>query len=173
MGIGVVLAFFLLPAPDCAFFGLRGLAADYGVQYLRIMSLTVCLQCAGQIGMACLRGAGDTVRPMVVTIAIFLINAVASPALAFGWFGLPAMGIRGNAIGTLLSFMAAGFVTFGFLTTRGAGLRLRRRHFKIIPHLLRRVLRIGVPSWLEGMLLWTGQVLIVVFVISPTDTQSA
>ncbi len=119
VGIGVALAFYLFPAPIAGLFGLRGLASDYGVEYLRIMSLTVCLQCAGQIGMACLRGAGDTVRPMIVTIAIFLINAIASPALAFGWFGLPAMGISGNAIGTLLSFAAAGFVTFGFLTSGG------------------------------------------------------
>ncbi len=170
VGILVAFVFFSIPGPIAHLFNLRGLAAEYGIDYLRIMSLTVCLQCAGQIGMACLRGAGDTVRPMIVTISIFAINAIASPALTFGWFGLPAMGIRGNAIGTLLSFMAAGMVTFGFLVSGGAGLRLRRRHFKIVPHLLRRVLRIGLPSWLEGMLLWSGQVLIVVLVISPTDS---
>jgi putative MATE family efflux protein len=169
VGIGVAILFFLLPGPIATLFGLRGLAATYGAQYLRIMALTVCFQTAGLIGMACLRGAGDTVRPMVVTIAVFLINAVASPALAFGWFGLPALGIRGNAIGTLFSFMAAGIVTFGFLVTAGAGLRLRRRHFRIVPHLLTRVLKIGVPSWAEGMLLWTGQALIVMLVIAPTD----
>ncbi len=169
VGIGVTALFFLFPSPLGYLFGLRGLAAEYGVTDLRILSVTVCLQMAGQIGMACLRGAGDTVRPMVVTIAVFIINGVASPALAFGWFGLPAMGIAGNAIGTLLSFFVAGVVTLGFLLSGTAGLRLKKRHFRIIPHLLTRVLRIGVPSWLEGMLLWTGQVLIVMLVISPTD----
>jgi putative MATE family efflux protein len=169
VGIGVAILFFLLPSPIAYLFGLRGLAETYGIQYLRIMSLTVCFQTAGQIGMACLRGAGDTVRPMVVTIAVFVVNALASPTLTFGWFGCPAMGIRGNAVGTLLSFTAAGIVTFGFLITAGAGLRLRRRHFRILPHLLKRVLKIGIPSWAEGMLLWTGQALIVMLVIAPTD----
>ena len=170
VGIGVAILFFLLPGPIATLFGLRGLAATYGIQYLRHQCLlTVCFQTAGQIGMACLRGAGDTVRPMVVTIAVFFINAIASPMLTFGWFGLPMLGIRGNAIGTLLSFMAAGIVTFGFLVTAGAGLRLRKRHFRIVPHLLVRVMKIGIPSWAEGMLLWTGQALIVMLVIAPTD----
>jgi len=30
-----------------------------------------------------------------------------------------------------------------------------------------RVLRIGLPSWFEGLLLWAGQFLIVVLVIKP------
>jgi putative MATE family efflux protein len=169
--VGLVTAaiFYFLPWPVVYVFGLRGTAAEYGVQYLQIMSLTVCLQSAGQIGMACLRGAGDTLRPLLVTIAIVLINGVASPALTFGWFGAPAMGIRGNAIGTLLAFAAAGVMTLALLLSDAAGLRLRLKHFRIVPRLLTRVLRIGMPSWLEGMLLWGGQVAIVMLVISPTD----
>ncbi|MGN6370088.1 MAG: MATE family efflux transporter [Phycisphaerae bacterium] len=169
--VGLVTAgiFYFLPWAVVHVFGLHGAAAEYGVAYLRIMSLTVCLQSVGQIGMACLRGAGDTVRPLMVTVAIVVINGVASPALTFGWFGLPAMGVRGNAIGTLLAFAAAGVMTLWLLLSEGAGLRLRLRHFRIVPTLLKRVLRIGMPSWLEGMLLWGGQVAIVMLVISPTD----
>ena len=35
---------------------------------------------------------------MLVTAAITVVNCLASPALTFGWWGLPAMGVRGNAI---------------------------------------------------------------------------
>ncbi len=169
VGLLTAALFYFFPWPVVYLFGLRGTAADYGVEYLRIMSLTVCLQSMGQIGMACLRGAGDALRPLLVTIAIVLINGVASPMLTFGWFGAPAMGIRGNAIGTLLAFAAAGVITLAMLLSDTAGLRLRLRHFRIVPRLLARVLRIGMPSWLEGILLWGGQVLIVMLVISPTD----
>jgi len=166
----VVAAIFYVFAEQVVYgFGLREQASVYGAQYLRIMSVTICFQTLGQIGMACLRGAGDTMRPMLVTAAITVVNGLASPALAFGWFGLPAMGVRGNAIGTLLAFALAGLATVALLISGSAGLRLRRRHFRLVPHVLVRVLRIGMPSWLEGMLLWGGQALIVVLVINPTD----
>ncbi len=41
-------------------FRLKGLAGDMAIQYLRIMCWTLCFQTAGQIGMACLRGAVAT-----------------------------------------------------------------------------------------------------------------
>jgi putative MATE family efflux protein len=169
IGILVALIYFFGTPLFIWIFGLRGEAADYGTQYLHIMSWTVCFMTAGQIGMACLRGAGDTFRPMLVTAAITLVNGVASPALTFGWFGLPAWGVSGNAIGTLLAFAVAGIVTFGFLLYGDGGLKLRRRHLRVVPHILWRIAKIGLPSWLEGMLLWTGQALIVMLVMQRVD----
>ncbi len=170
VGLAIALLFYSgAPFLVGFLFRLRGLAAELGIQYLRIMSFTICLQTLGQVGMACLRGAGDTFRPMLITTAIFLVNIVASPALTFGWFGLPAMGIRGNAIGTLLAFAAAGLTTSYFLLNASSGIHLRLRHLRIRPHLLRRVFKIGIPSWLEGCILWGGQMLIVNLVTDPTD----
>lgn len=170
--VGVVIAvvfFSLAPFLVAFLFRLDGLAATLGTEYLRIMSFTICMQTLGQVGMACLRGAGDTLRPMLVTTAIFFVNGVASPALTFGWFGLPEMGIEGNAIGTLCAFAVAGLTTLYFLLNSRSGLHLRRRHFRIRPHLLRRVFRIGIPSWAEGCILWGGQMFIVNLVTAPTD----
>lgn len=169
--VGILVAvFFFFGAPLLVWiFGLRQDAADYAVQYLQIMCWTVCFQTFGQIGMACLRGAGDTFRPMLVTAAITLVNGIASPALTFGWFGLPAWGVRGNATGTLLAFAVAGIVTFAFLLYGDAGLKLRLRHLRIVPHLLARIAKIGLPSWYEGMLLWGGQAAIVMLVMKQVD----
>jgi Na+-driven multidrug efflux pump len=149
--------------------GLKGLAHQFGVDYLQIMVVTICLQTAGQIGMACIRGAGDTLRPMVITAAIALVNVVTVPTLAKGLFGFPVMGIRGNALGTAIAFAISGVLAMLLLQSGWSRLRLRRRHFKIVPHILMRVLRIGLPSWAEGMLLWAGQFLIVIVIINRND----
>jgi putative MATE family efflux protein len=169
VGIGVALIFFFGARPLTFMFGLRDEAAGLGVSYLHIMCWTVCFQTAGQIGMACLRGAGDTLRPMLVTAAITVVNGIASPALTFGWFGLPQWGVRGNATGTLLAFVISGALTFAFLISGQAGLRLRGRHFRIMPHLLVRVARVGLWSWIEGMILWGGQAAIVMLVMHQVD----
>jgi putative MATE family efflux protein len=169
VGILVAILFFFGARPLVWIFGLRKEAADYGVQYLQIMCWTICFQTAGQIGMACLRGAGDTLRPMIVTAAITVVNGFASWALTFGKYGLPELGVRGNALGTLLAFAVAGIVTFGFLLYGDGGLKLSLRHLRIVPHLLARIAKIGLPSWYEGMLLWGGQAMIVMLVMKQVD----
>ncbi len=146
--------------------GLRDLAALFAVQYLRIMVVTISLQTTAQIGMACLRGAGDTVRPMVLMAMVMLVNGLFSFTFAFGWFGMPAWGVRGDAFGTLLAYLAGGASAIIILFFSNSVLRIRLRHLKIVPHVLMRVLRIGMPSFMEGMLLWSGQFLIVMFVIN-------
>lgn len=172
VGVAIAVLFFsAAPFLVRFLFRLEGLAAEMGAQYLRIMSITIFMQTVGQVGMACLRGAGDGVRPMIITTATFFVNLVASPLLTFGVPALhiPAMGIRGNATGTLLAFAASGTATMWFLLTSGSGLRLRLRHFRIRPHLLQRVFKIGIPAWLEGCILWGGQMLIVNLVTAPND----
>jgi len=169
IGLAMALIFYMFAPQLVWLFQLKGLAQEYGVVYLRIMCLTVCFQTAGQIGMACLRGAGDTLRPLMVTIAVVLMNGIASPALTFGWWGLPAWGVKGNATGTLLAFIVAGVMTALFLLSEKAGLKLRLRHFKIVPHILARVGRVALPSWVENILLWGGQTSIVLLVMGQVD----
>lgn len=169
VGVVTAILFFAFAGPIVRAIGLKDLAASYGQQYLQIMAVTIFIQSASQIGMACLRGAGDTVSPMLVTLAVSIVNLVTSPALTFGWFGLPAMGVRGNALGTMLAFLVSGCITLYMLLTSKGSLRLEPRHFRIVPHVLVRIVRIGLPSWFENMLLWSGQFVIVIFVVNETD----
>ncbi len=162
--LSVVL--FVFARPIISVCGLSGLSAQFAQQYLRIMVITISLQTTAQIGMACIRGAGDTVRPMAIMFSVMLVNLIASGAFTYGWFGLPAWGIRGDAFGTLLAYLTGGVSAWVVLFSGLSPIHLRLRHLKIVPHILMRVLKIGIPSWVEGMLLWGGQFLIVVFVIN-------
>ena len=152
LGLFVALLFYFGAHQFAWLFGLQGMSADFAVQYLHIMSWTICVQIAAGIGQACLRGAGDTVRPLMVTMAMCLMNGVASPALTFGWWGLPKWGVQGNAMGTLLSYIVSGIFTFGFLLHGDAGLKLRLSHFRFLWHHLACIMKIGIPSCLEGLL---------------------
>lgn len=149
--------------------GLSGLAAVFAEQYLRIMAITVALQTMGQIGMASLRGAGDTFRPMLITLMVTIVNVIVSIAFAYGWWGAPEWGIRGVAFGTMVAYLLGGSATTLLLLGGFSKLRLRAGHLWIVPGLLKRVLRIGAPSWFEGMLLWLGQFFIVMLIINPND----
>lgn len=52
-----------------------------------------------------LRGLGDMRTPMFVTLIANVLNAVFSIPLVFGWFGLPALGIAGAALGSVLAMV--------------------------------------------------------------------
>lgn len=169
VGVLVAMGLFFFAREVMWLTGLRDLAVDMGAQYLRIMAITISLQTAAQIGLASLRGAGDTLRPMMVTAGVVILNIIVSLILTYGWFGFPAMGIQGIALGTMFAYLAGGLATVALLMSGWTRLRLRPRHFKIVFPVLQRVLSIGLPSWMEGVLLWLGQFLIVAFVINTTD----
>lgn len=169
VGAAVAVVMFTFARPISYAAGLRGLALIYGEQYLRIMTLTIALQAAWQIGMACIRGAGDTLRPMLITSAVVVINVLTSTTFSFGLFGAPKMGIQGIALGTAMAFLVGGVATMVLLLGGRSKLKLQWHHFRIVPHIVMRLVRIGLPSWLEGLFLWVGQFLIVIFVINVND----
>lgn len=51
-----------------------------------------------------IRAAGDAFMPSIVMISIALLNLCLDPILIFGLFGLPALGVKGAAISTLISY---------------------------------------------------------------------
>jgi Na+-driven multidrug efflux pump len=124
---------------------------------------------------ACLRGGGDTVTPAVIMVLVDLINMVSSFALTRGWWGLPVMGFSGIALGTIIAYVVGGVVQFIVLSigTRGAKLHLHRMwpHW----HTIKRLLRIGVPTGVGGMIDWFANfgVVSVVNHMDPTNASSA
>src|SRR5207244_3706882 len=113
---------------------------------------------------ACLRGAGDAVTPAAAMIVVDLVNVVVSFALTRGWWGLPALGFRGIALGTVAAYVAGGVIQWCVLSSGRGALKLYRHRLR--PHwlTLKRLLRIGIPSGMEGLLTWAAQFAIVVII---------
>jgi len=95
-------------------------------------------------------GIGRTKVVMVCDVAGMLLNVPLSYVLIFGKLGLPQMGITGAALGTVVSslFALLLFISFYFG-------RQHREYFSVFSSfhfdnkILRRYLRLGIPSGLE------------------------
>jgi putative MATE family efflux protein len=170
-GALVALLFIVLAIPIAAMTGLEGTAHTYALYYIRILSLSLPFSVLMYAAGACLRGAGDSVTPAISLIIVDLINMGSSGALARGWFGLPVMGFRGIAIGTIIAYVAGGFIMFGVLLSGRGKLRLYTHRLR--PHwtTLKRIFRIGIPSGTETLLTWIAQFL-VIMVINHADSTS-
>jgi putative MATE family efflux protein len=116
------------------------------------------------VANACLRGAGDTLTPAVSMIAVNVINMAFSFGLTYGWAGLPRMGFNGIALGTVIAYVVGGLLQFGVLILGRGGIRLHWHRLR--PHWLtmKRIMRIGVPAGVEGLLIWVAQFTVVIVI---------
>jgi putative MATE family efflux protein len=126
--------------------GLSGAAARGSALYLRIILASIPLLACEVVGIACLRGAGDTRTGMWVMGLVNLINVVLSWSLVRGWGPLPAIGLAGVALGTAVAESVGSLVVLGLLAAGRSGLRLRPSGMVPDPAALRRLLRISVPA---------------------------
>ena len=175
--LGGMLAavFVILAVPAAALTGLSGQAYTFSLYYIRVLSLSLPFSILMYAAGACLRGAGDSVTPAIAMILVDLVNMAFSAALTWGWFGLPAMGFRGIALGTVIAYVAGGVLLFGVLVSGRGKLRLYLHRLR--PHwlTLKRIFRIGIPSGTEWLLTWVAQFIIVIIInrADPTNIMSA
>jgi MATE family multidrug resistance protein len=95
-------------------------------------------------------GIGKTHYVMIAALTSMIVNVGAVWVLIFGKFGLPAMGIRGAAIGTII----AGFAGFGvlffiylrYMSNKDLGIV---HSFKYNADVMGRLVRFGWPAGLE------------------------
>src|SRR5262249_39987999 len=91
--------------------------------------------------------------------------------LTYGWWGLPKWGFDGIAAGTVIAYVAGGLIQFGVLLLGRGGAPLHLHRLR--PHwlTLKRIMRIGIPSGLQGLLTWAANFFVVV-VINQLDATS-
>lgn len=121
-------------------------------QYMDIWYISSVCLIGPMIGNAILRASGDTKTPSKIMGGAGLINAVLDPILIFGFGPIPAMGIEGAAIATVISWVCG--LAFVLYTI---GYKRQLIHTALIPvkQLVRAsksILHIGLPAAGANML---------------------
>ena len=75
----------------------------YGIDYLRIVSVSYLMTSVVMIYSASLRSTGDSKTPMYITFISLIVNVILNYALILGHFGFPRLEVKGAAIGTLIA----------------------------------------------------------------------
>lgn len=76
---------------------------QYGVEYLKIIAFTYVLQGLSLTTTIILRSIGKVKVPLYSSMAAFLLNLLFGWLFIYGGFGIPAFGMAGAAMGTLLA----------------------------------------------------------------------
>jgi MATE family multidrug resistance protein len=148
---------FSLARPAVLLLGAPSDVIDLSTSYLRIVSTIFFFSTLMFIGNASLRGAGDTRTPLYVMLVVNVLNVVVAWTAIHGAFGLPKLGVAGSAMGAATGRFAGGLLVIGILLRGRAGIRLRLKGLRPDADMIRRILRVGLPTGLEQMLFRTGQ----------------
>lgn len=164
LGTCIGLVFLMLGPYIVDLTNLQGKAHDFALTYVRLLSFALPFSTFMFVANACLRGAGDTVRPAICMVTVELINLAVAFTLTQGFLGVPALGFKGIALGTAASYIVGGLMQFVVLVRGRGGVRLHLHRMR--PHwlTLKRVFRIGIPSGTEGLLTWAANFAIVIVI---------
>lgn len=95
-------------------------------------------------------GIGRTQVVMVCDVCGLILNVPLCYAMVFGEFGFPAMGIEGAAISTIIATLFAFLLFLGFYFQKSHRDKFQvLQSFKIDKGILRRFMRLGLPSGTE------------------------
>ncbi len=132
--------------PIFALMGARGELLDTAATYASIIFLGLPFMFIVMGGGSVISAEGDTVTPLIISGTSVIINAVLDPIMIFGLLGMPAMGVIGAAVATVIARIIAAIWLMSLLL-RGR-LRLKPRFRDFVPRWesVKFILRIGIPS---------------------------
>jgi putative MATE family efflux protein len=166
--------------------------SDRGAQafatYLQIVAAGTPFLAVLATGIAALRGAGDSMRPLWAMVVVNVINVITSWLLCGEDLGRVVheggvattrillanpspvhLGIGGIAIGTVISNAIGCAIVIAMLGRGVGGVRLLRRRLRPHWHTLLRLARIGLPNFFETFGMWVGNFMVFGFVVNLSD----
>jgi putative MATE family efflux protein len=125
-----------------------------------------------QVGIACLRGAGDTRSGLFCMAMVNAFNVVLSTCLVTGLGPCPSWGWDGLAVGTAVGHGVGAVIVLVLLVAGRAEMWLRRSWLRPDLGLIRRLLRIGLPGGADVALILVCH-LVFVGIINSLGTSAA
>jgi len=154
VSIGVAVVGNLGAGVAMEWLGADATVRDLGVGYLRpLFTLTVFFY-LNMLFAAALRAVGNTMLPFMIALFSNLLNVVLNYGLIFGRLGLPALGVRGAAWGTVIA-QAVAVLLMVFLLRRNVvyGVRARLHLAPLDRPLANDLFRVGVPAAFDMVIL--------------------
>ena len=132
--------------PFLEMFTKDALVLEWSVEYTQIV---LCLS-FGCLFQMCFEKIFQSAGKMMLTMFLMafgcVVNIILDPILIFGWFGLPAMGVRGAAYATVIG-QIAGLILYVIVYGRvDLGVHVRLKDMVWDAHWIQKIYGVAVPS---------------------------
>lgn len=137
-----------------AIFGAMGAGADLVPlvhQYMDVWFFGVIFLAMPFVGNAAIRASGNARAPAIIMVGMAVLNALITPLLVFGLFGLPRLELQGAAIGTVISQAVAMLAGLYILKVQQKMLLpVGKLHLSAFGDSCKRLLFIAIPAGLTS-----------------------
>lgn len=123
-------------------------ALPFATDYLRIIFVALPAMYLYTFLMMTLRGAGDSRTPFAFMLVSVVLDVALNPLFIFGLGPVPAMGIAGSAVATLIAQVVSLLALIAWLYHRKHFLCIHRHELRLLipePVLLRQLVMKGLP----------------------------
>jgi len=131
------------------------LSKDAEINTLCSQYLHICMMlCSGifieMMFQRFLQATGKTFLSMISLVVGAAANIVLDPIMIFGYFGFPAMGIRGAAIATVIGQWLGSAVACLLNTFLNSEVKLSLKNYKMTRSAVARIYKIGAPTMITN-----------------------
>ena len=136
---------------------------SYAMDYLRVMLLQLLPFAISQVYAGTLRETGETLLPMKAGITAVFVNLIFNYILIFGKLGLPALGVVGAAIATVIARLVECSIVVLWTHRRRNRCRFivgAYRSLRVPAPLVRSMLRLGTPLLINELLWASGMTML-------------
>jgi putative MATE family efflux protein len=143
---------FLLAEPIFSLLGAQPELMPLIMNYMNIWFAGAVLLVIPMIGNSVLRASGDTKTPSIIMGLGGVLNAIFDPILIFGLGPIPALGMQGAALASVLSWSIGFGLIIYWLVVRKKLIDARPPSMKVFLASSKRLLAIGLPAAGANML---------------------
>ncbi len=143
-------------------------AIELGASYLRIIFLGTPFLVLNIIFDRLMQGAGDTITPLVLTGSLNLLNIAFNYIFMFGLGPIPAYGLDGAAMGTVLARAIGIVLAIGIIYSGKNVIKLLPGSYRPDWRMFVDIFTIGVPSGIQGIFR-NGSRLLLISILTSTE----
>lgn len=120
--------------------------AFYSIEYLSICMIFCTGNLVGMMFQRFLQSVGDTFDSMLSLLSGAIANLILDPIMIFGLFGIPAMGVKGAAIATVIGQWVSAFVAIWLNTVKNPSVKVRFKDYRIDGKVIIQIYQVGFPT---------------------------
>ena len=125
----------------------------YVLQYMPLWLISSIILAIPVNGNSAIRASGDTTTPAIVMTTVAVFNAILDPIFIFGYFGLPAMGVEGAALATLIATSIAALQGLYFLIVKKKLVACDGLHLDQFKDSFKRLAIIAIPAGIGNIIM--------------------
>lgn len=159
LGVVVASTLFALANSFAVILNMTENAELYGItmHYLRVDAASHIFTSVTLIGAASLRGMGDTRTPMNILAVVSVLNVLVSAGLVYGLADGDQLYVQGIVYGTLVARALGASLMWWTLFRGSTLLTFHLRWLRPAWASCARIMKIGLPAVMDGLVLWVGQ----------------